>query len=477
MSSTSSSSSSSTSTPYDPVGADIPGPSTRRAGQFEGPSSSRQRAMYEVLPEPFLEALATQVAVDAANYNGRVAAASALATLFQVCSTWREVSRSDLLWERLTRRIWRRTYRLRATWQLEFIYWHRTARNFATGRHSFFMPQFDPSEQQGLMCRCLTLSDTHLACGFVDGTVRLFDLETRAHVSTYLSQHGELLGPFSHSVSGIVIINSVIIFARLDGDVYVDSINNGPGPSHARRAVVGDVVNNGVLVGLAGIGLSDTGRGQRGVRVRGWWVGLFAGIAGQAFQIWDAYSWERVFLGGSLTDAEAVNGWHMLTELMPPVGRVRVTEREFVVACTATRLVCFNLRSPEVLLRDVGPATQFVVSSLDASPEAFVVVETSGVCTVRRASTYERLSRFRLRRASWLRGLLGCMNLGYVLTYSPAPAPPLRVWDIEPRPEPLCVTLAVRGGDGNSMVASERHVAISRDDNSIDLLDFGVQDP
>jgi len=85
-SSSSSSSSSSTSTPYDAVAPDIPGPSTRRTGQFEGPSSSRQRAMNEVLPEPFLEALANQLALDAANYNGRLAAAPALANLFQVLS-------------------------------------------------------------------------------------------------------------------------------------------------------------------------------------------------------------------------------------------------------------------------------------------------------------------------------------------------------------------------------------------------------
>lgn len=89
MSSTSSSSSSSTSSTSTPdgtgnAGADIPGPSTRRTGDFEGPSSSRQRVMNEVLPEPVVELLATQVAIDAAHYNGRLAAAPALAIIFQV---------------------------------------------------------------------------------------------------------------------------------------------------------------------------------------------------------------------------------------------------------------------------------------------------------------------------------------------------------------------------------------------------------
>ncbi|XP_020223356.1 transcriptional regulator STERILE APETALA [Cajanus cajan] len=466
-STTSSSSSSSTSTPYDAVAADVPGPSTRRTGQFEaaGPSSSRQRAMNEVLPEPILEALATQVAVDAAQNNGRLSAASALAILFQVCSTWREVSRSDLLWQRLTRRIWRRSYRLRATWQLEFIYWHRTARNFATGNLSSNVPQFDPAEQhQSLICRCLALSDTHLACGFVDGTVRLFDLETLAHVSTYVSAHGHLFGAFSRSISGIVMVNSVITFARLDGDVYVDFIN-GPGPSQARRAVSGDVVINGVLVGFAG-----TAR---------WWVGLYAGIADRAFQIWDARSEERVFMRGSLTNPETVMGWHMLTELVEPVGRVRVAEREYVVACTGSRLVCFNFRNPDVLLSNVRSTAGFVVGSLDSSHEAFVVVERSGLGTVRHASSFQRLSRFRVRGS--VQGLLGCMNLGYVLTYSPGPGPGpgplLRVWDIERAVGRLCVTLGFDAGEANSMVANERHVAISGNDNSINLLDFGVQDP
>ena len=189
----------------------------------------------------------------------------------QVCSTWREVSRSDLLWEHLTRRIWRRTFRVRDTWHREYINCHRTARNFEDGRLSSSIPQFGHSEhRRSLICRCLVLSDTRLACGFVDGTVRVFDLETNAHVSTFLSDHGHLFGPFSRSISGIVITDSNITFARLDGDIYVDAINVH-GQSQARRAVSGFVMNNGPLVGFAG--------------TRRWWVGLFAGIAGRSFQV------------------------------------------------------------------------------------------------------------------------------------------------------------------------------------------------
>jgi hypothetical protein len=249
------------------------------------------------------------------------------------------------------------------------------------------------------------------------------------------------------------------------------SLINGPGhipgPIPARRAIIGDVVNNGVLVEFAGCSR--------------FWVGLFAGHAGGAFQIWDTQTEQRVFVGGSLTDPEAVQGWHMLTELVEPVGRVRVTEREFVVACTTSRLICFNLRNPEILLRDMGSTTGFMVSSLDISHEVFVVVERNGVGTVRRVGNFERVSRFRLR-GSWLRGLLGCMNLGYVITYSSVSGL-LRVWDIHEPTARLCITIAVRddGGEGqgqvhgNSMVANQTHVAISSNDSSIHLLDFSVQ--
>jgi len=94
MSSSSSSSSSSqpssaSITPYDVASSsnvvpDIPGPSTSHQSEAPSSSSSRQRAMNEVWLEPVVEALATQVAIDASHYHGRLAAASALAIIFQV---------------------------------------------------------------------------------------------------------------------------------------------------------------------------------------------------------------------------------------------------------------------------------------------------------------------------------------------------------------------------------------------------------
>lgn len=56
-------------------------------GEFEEPSHSRQRFQTAVWPEPFIEALATQVAMDTALAFGRLAVAPALAIIFQVITS------------------------------------------------------------------------------------------------------------------------------------------------------------------------------------------------------------------------------------------------------------------------------------------------------------------------------------------------------------------------------------------------------
>ncbi|KAI4305647.1 hypothetical protein L6164_029002 [Bauhinia variegata] len=466
----SSSSSSSSSSTNDDIsnaggGAAAPGPSTRRSFDFHGPSPSRRRAMNEVWPAPFLEALATQVAVEAARSQGRLSAATALANVFQVCSTWRAVSRSNPLWQRLTRRIWRRNQLLRDTWHDEFIYWHRAAMNFRVGRYSYTTLHFDPSDADGdpdsLICRCLTLSDHHLACGFADGTVRLFDLGTGFPVSTFRSNLRNRLGRFSRAISGILITNSRLVFAALDGDIYVAMLN-APA-QHPRRARVGDVVTNGTLVEFTGCGR--------------WWVGLFAGVPGRAIHIWDARTEEPVFIGGTLTDPEAVMGWHMLTEVTEPVGRLRVTTREVAVACTSSRLIVFDLRNPEFLLHEVESSTGFVVTSLDVSNEAFVIADNLGWATVRRASTLELLCRrFSTRGpgaaapAPTSNTLMGCINLGYALMYTGGV---IRVWEAEHGRNRY--RFRERVGEPNAMVANQRHVALASNDTLIHLWDFGVQ--
>lgn len=82
----STSSSSSTSPAEEVQGGD--GGEGQGGGGFEGPSSSRRRMRSSngVWPDPFVEALAFQVAIDASRNIGRLAAAQALFNIFQVPS-------------------------------------------------------------------------------------------------------------------------------------------------------------------------------------------------------------------------------------------------------------------------------------------------------------------------------------------------------------------------------------------------------
>ncbi|KAI9109035.1 hypothetical protein K1719_019990 [Acacia pycnantha] len=440
--------------------SDIPGPSRAIPPDSDEPSSSRpRRAMNEVWPDPFLEDLTIRVAIDASLSYGRLSAAPSLANLFQVCSRWQAVSRSDHLWQRLNGAIWRRVNLARPTWYEEFIHWHRMARNFALGRYASSSLGFGPSDMDDdhfstVVCRCLTLSDDYLACGFTDGTVRLFHLDTRVHFRTYRTHQANRLGPFARSVSGIVIADNRLIFSTLDGDIYVADIDEPT--NQTRRARICNVVESGVLVDFAG-------RGR-------WWVGLFAGVSGQAFQIWDAENEQLVFIGGTLTDAETVNGWHMLAEFVEPVGRIRVTNGGLAVACTSSQLVVLDLNN-RVFLHELWSAVGgFIVTSMDVSDEAFFIVERNGDARVRRASTLEQLCQFRTRR---VRGLMrGCRNMGYALTCAGGV---VRVWDVErPRGQLRLVVAGERVAEGMAMVCNERHVAISGNDRTIHLWDFNV---
>ncbi|KAJ4848237.1 hypothetical protein Tsubulata_043801, partial [Turnera subulata] len=426
-------------------------------GEYEGPSRSRPRAINDVWPEPFLEALAAQAAIDAYRSAGRLAAAQAMANVFQVCSTWRAVSRSDPLWQRLSRTVWGRTNLLRNTWRDEYIYRHQTALNFRTGRSTHFALRFDPSDVEdpnnpdALICRCLALSDHHLACGFADGAVRLFSLATRLHVRTFRPHHRDQLGRFSRAVSGIVITRTRLVFATLDGDVHVAAMNSNGQP---RRARLGDVLNDGALVDF-------TGSRQR-------WVGLYAGLPGRAFRVWDGNTEEPIFEGGSLTDPEAVMGWHTLTELTDLVGRVRVTSRESAVACTSSRLMVFDLRNLGVILGEEEYRRGIIVSSFDVYDEAYIVVDGRGMASVRRVSNMEEVCRFSVRTQ---RAIMGCMNGGYALMCAGGM---IRAWEIEQRGAYL-YSFRERIGEVNALVADERHVAAASNETTIHLWDFGAE--
>ncbi|XVE78313.1 hypothetical protein DITRI_Ditri13aG0134600 [Diplodiscus trichospermus] len=446
MSSSSSSSSSS---------EDGAGNGARRAGDFEGPALIRRRANNEIWPGPFVEDLAVRVAIDASRSHGRLEAARALVrNVFQVCSTWQAASRSDPLWHRLTTVVWGRTHRTQANWHGEYIYRHRTAQNFHNGRPSHETLHFDRSNvdnPDGLMCRCLTLSDTHLACGFADGTVRLFDLDPLLHVGTFYPHHRDRFGRFSRAVAGIVIADPRLIFATMDGDIYVAVIDGQP---HARRAHMGNVVDDGSLVDFTGCGR--------------WWVGLYAGVPGRAFHIWDGNTEELVYVNATLTDPEAVMGWHTLTELTETIGRVRVTSQESAVACTGLRYMVLDLRNPELPLHDEESRRGLIVTSLDTNSEAFITVDRRGRATVRQADTLEELCRFNTEQ----RNVMGCMNSGYALLCT---AGVIRVWWIEQLQGEHLYNLNENVGDVNAMVADDRYVAAAGSDTSIHLWNFRAQ--
>ncbi|XWS36690.1 hypothetical protein CRYUN_Cryun20dG0107100 [Craigia yunnanensis] len=436
------------------------GNGARRGGDFEGPPLVRRRANNEIWPGPFVEDLVVQVAIDASRSDGRLAAAAALANVFQVCSTWLAVSRSDPLWQRLTSVVWGRTSCMQATWREEYRYRHQTAQNFRAGRSSHQTLHFDRSNvdiPDGLTCRCLTLSDTHLACGFADGTVRLFDLATRLHLCNFHPHHRDRLGRFSRAVSGIIITNSKLIFATLDGDIHVAIIDGQP---HARRAHMGNVMDDGALVDFTGCGL--------------WWVGLYAGAPGRAFHIWDGNTEELVYVNTTLTDPEAVMGWHTLTELTETIGRVRVTSLESAVACTSLRYMVLDLRNPGFPLHDQESRRGLIVTSLDTKNEAFITVDSRGWATARRADTLEEVCSFNtgLRNVN----VMGCMNLGYALMCA---AGIIRVWGIEHEQGQSLYSLNENENENighvNAMVADDRHVAAASSDTTIHLWDFGAQ--
>ncbi|XP_060189694.1 transcriptional regulator STERILE APETALA-like [Lycium barbarum] len=430
-------------------------------GRGGGSSSRRQRrggGGNGVWPEPFLEALASQMAIDTSRSIGRLAAAQALSNIFQVCSTWRAVSRSDLLWQNLTRQIWNRHHLLRQTWHDEYIYWHQTSNNFHQHRYTYHTLHFTPTNNNnnndGLSCRRLALSDHHLAAGFSDGSVQLFHIPTRVHLSTFHPQQRDRLGRYSRAVSGIILTDEKVVFASLDGDIHVAVIAGAEAPPH--RAHLGDVVNDGALVDFTGCDR--------------WWVGLYAGVPDRPFHIWNSETEEVIFVNGDLTDPEAVRGWHLLTELTELVGRVRVTTQDTAVACTGPRLVVIDLRNQGMILRERSFQRGLIVGSFDATNESLMVVDGRGVSTVLRVENLEEVCRFNVRGASQ-RGVSGCLNnSGYgVMCVGGV----VRVWDVERGV--YLYSLRERIGEVNAMHADERHIVACSSDGTIHLWDFGAQ--
>ncbi|KAI4325055.1 hypothetical protein MLD38_030483 [Melastoma candidum] len=315
--------------------------------------------------------------------------------------------------------------------------------------------QFDPSEvnghPEGLICRCLALSDLYLACGFADGTVRLFDLVARVHIGTYQPHHPGGLGLHPRAVSGIILSHSRLVFATLDGDIHIVMISM---EGDLRRAHIGNVVDDGALVDFAGC--------------KHWWVGLFAGVPGRAFHIWNGETEELVFIGGSLTDLESLIGWRMLTELSQFVGRVRVTDHESAVACTSSRVIHIDLRNQRVVLGEQN-RRDLIVTSMDVNHDSYMIVDSRGVATVRHLVTSEQVCRFRVRGPGHGRAI-GCMNLGYAIVSASGA---IGVWGLEQGE--FLYSFGNGFGAVISIVADNQYIAAYSGNATLHLWDYGAR--
>ncbi|XP_065036781.1 transcriptional regulator STERILE APETALA-like [Musa acuminata AAA Group] len=458
-----------------PVARAAAGLGRRRSGD---PSSSRQRSADEVWPEHFVEAVAAQVAVDATRSAGRLAAAPAVVAVFQditqfpclscggidgdlqVCSTWRDVSRSELLWQDLCRRVWSRRRSSLPSWRDEFVRLHRTAANFRFRRCAY--SQLLPASSDALSCRRLALSDHHLAAGFHDGSVLLFDLPAGQLLATYRADpHRDRLGRFSQAISGIILLaepDESLTFSSQDGDIHVASLDVS---GSVRRAHVGNLMEDGTLVDFTGDAR--------------WWVGLFAGVPGRSWHIWGADTEQLVYVGGTLTDSNAILGWHMLTDLSRPVlARTRIAEPGIVVGCTASSMEVVDLNDSGTILNQLELPHGAVVDSVDACEGRVMAADSRGLAKVREVPTLQELCRFGTGRrveGQQQQGTVrvkACMNWCYAIVCS---GRGVRVWDATTGA--YLYSFRERIGEAAVAAASDRYISAWADDSGLHLWDFG----
>lgn len=184
--------------------------------------------------------------------------------------------------------------------------------------------------------------------------------------------------------------------------------------------------------------------------------------------MWNSETEELIFVGGSLTDPEAVMGWHMLNELTNFIGRVRVTSHESAVACTNVRVMVFDLRNVGIILGEEDIHRGIIIGSFDANrDESMLIMDMRGVARVRRVTTLEEVCRFTVRATQ--RGILGSINGGYALM---CVGGVIRVWEMV-HGEYL-YSFRERIGECNAIVSNERHVAACSASATIHIWDFGA---
>lgn len=382
----------------------------------------------------------------------------------QVCSTWRGISQSEMLWQDLTNRVWSHQHRQLPSWREEFIQLHRTARNFRMRRsaHSHLLAPTCPAKS----CCCLSISDTYLAAGFLDGNVCVFTLPGGEPIATFSCHPSrDRLGRFSQCISGLAFLSNPtrVVFAYRDGDIHVAPLNDGPlGTSH--RAHAGDVVVDGPLLDFSG---NDR-----------WWIGLFAGAPGRSWHVWEADTERLIYVGGSLTDAGALMGWYMLTDFgAPVVGRVRLAGPRIAVGCSSSRIQVMDLDNPGFIINELAVQQgELAVDSVDAtSEEKIVYVDLNGLAKVCRVPTLDEICSFdALRREMHGQNqgeaarVVACMNWGYVICFSGWAG----AWDAQTGV--FLYRFRERVRNVVAAVTNNRYVAAWSADSGLHLWDFGV---
>lgn len=272
----------------------------------------------------------------------------------------------------------------------------------------------------------------------------------------------------------------------------------------ARQAHIGNPMEDGPLVDFT---CSECEGGR-------WWVGLFAGVPGRSWHVWDGETEQLVYVGGLLTDPDAVMGWHMLTDWrIQSLGRVRIPEPGLAVGCTASRIqaidlnnIVYNDDGDDGLGRGVVSHLEFlqgtrrrrrgaIVDTVDACDGRVLAVDERRVATVRSARNLEEeVCRFRTagtrRRGDNIgeeeegegegedeeeAGVAGCMNWGYAVVSSSSTSgrsSVFTVWD-GVTGEYLYRMRERVGGGVRAMVASERYVAAWGEDTGLHIWDFG----
>lgn len=200
--------------------------------------------------------------------------------------------------------------------------------------------------------------------------------------------------------------------------------------------------------------------------IQNWFTRFCIGVPGRALHVWNGETEELVFVGGTLTDPEAVMGWHLLTELTGIIGRIRLTNGDLAVACTGVRVMVFHLLSQGLVVGEEEFQRGIAVGAFDASGNLALVPDTRGTATVRRVGSMEEVCRFSMREGV----SFGCMNVGYGVTWGGGV---IRVWEIEHGQ--YLYSFRERIQECNALIADERFVAACCDDATIHLWDFGAQ--